>query len=343
MRSPPSASIRSLVAFLALALGGASVACGTSAPAEHGETDDELRVGPPSARADADAEGRASVRAGVLTLSFEGPLAKEVVDGEPALTLRGKASRNLSSLLSFVPDDAFGKATLTGRRTFEIRLQGGHEINTILSGMPLRLAVQTTSGAAKVYEAALYLGGHFESSSTPLRVDGSIDAVWSGVATDPLRYRTRVVAARGSVTDARTDLRGVQPRGWPPGKTWDQVPGAFMPDTNEVVVATQAGPNGSRQVPPTGSSHGSANLVLHEAGHALDYRGGKPSDSAEFQRAYEADRAAMPAYLQQPGNAGREEAYAETLALYLQDPAECRRRYPNLSRSWDTTLNGGQS
>lgn len=206
MRSPPSASIRSLVAFLALALGGASVACGTSAPAEHGETDDELRVGPPSARADADAEGRASVRAGVLTLSFEGPLAKEVVDGEPALTLRGKASRNLSSLLSFVPDDAFGKATLTGRRTFEIRLQGGHEINTILSGMPLRLAVQTTSGAAKVYEAALYLGGHFESSSTPLRVDGSIDAVWSGVATDPLRYRTRVVAAR---TPASLSVVGV--------------------------------------------------------------------------------------------------------------------------------------
>jgi len=27
----------------------------------------------------------------------------------------------------------------------------------------------------------------------------------------------------------------------------------------------------------------------------------------------------------------------------LQDPAECRRRYPNLSRYWDTTLNGGQS
>jgi peptidoglycan hydrolase-like protein with peptidoglycan-binding domain len=177
-----------------------------------------------------------------------------------------------------------------------------------------------------------------------------VDAVVGELEKMPLaqleqmeRNGTKVVAARGSVTDARTDLRGVQPRGWPPGKTWDQVPGAFMPDTNEVVVATQAGPNGSRQVPPTGSSHGSANLVLHEAGHALDYRGGKPSDSAEFQRAYEADRAAMPAYLQQPGNAGREEAYAETLALYLQDPAECRRRYPNLSRYWDTTLNGGQS
>lgn len=177
-----------------------------------------------------------------------------------------------------------------------------------------------------------------------------VDAVVGELEKMPLaqleqmeRNGTRVVAARGSVTDARTDLRGVQPRGWPPGKTWDQVPGAFMPDTNEVVVATQAGPNGSRQVPPTGSNHGSANLVLHEAGHSLDFRGGKPSDSAEFQRAYEADRDAMPPYLQQQGNAGREEAYAETFALYLQDPAECRRRYPNLARYWDTTLNGGQS
>ena len=39
---------------------------------------------------------------------------------------------------------------------------------------------------------------------------------------------TKVIACRGSVTDYRTDLRGVQPRGGPPGATWDKVPQADL-------------------------------------------------------------------------------------------------------------------
>ena len=178
-----------------------------------------------------------------------------------------------------------------------------------------------------------------------------VDAVVAQLEKMPLaeleqmeRNGTKVVACRGSVTDHRTDLQGVQPRGWPPGKTWDDVPGAFVPDRNEVVIATRAAADGSREIPPTGSSHGSANLVLHEAGHAMDHVGGEVSENdAAFKAAYEADQAAMPEYLRQPGEAGRSEAYAESHALYLQDPAECRRRYPNLARYWDTKLNGGQS
>lgn len=178
-----------------------------------------------------------------------------------------------------------------------------------------------------------------------------VDAVVAELEKMPLaelqqmeRNGTKVVACRGSVTDHRTDLHGVQPRGWPPGKTWDDVPGAFVPDRNEVVIATRAGANGQREIPPTGSSHGSASLVLHEAGHAMDHVGGEVSQNdAAFRAAYDADQAAMPEYLRQPGEAGRSEAYAESHALYLQDPAECRRRYPNLARYWDTKLNGGQS
>src|SRR5262249_23172847 len=51
------------------------------------------------------------------------------------------------------------------------------------------------------------------------------------------KERHKVIACRGSVTDYRTDLKGVQPRGWPPGSTWDKVPGSNTPDKNEVVIA----------------------------------------------------------------------------------------------------------
>src|SRR5262245_29188852 len=82
---------------------------------------------------------------------------------------------------------------------------------------------------------------------------------------------TRVVACRGSVTDYLVQLRNVQPRGWKPGSTWDRVPGTFYPSTNEVVVATTGhGTWKGPHVPVEGEGHGSKNVVLHEAAHALD-------------------------------------------------------------------------
>ena len=51
------------------------------------------------------------------------------------------------------------------------------------------------------------------------------------------RNRTRVRACRNSITDHLVSLQGQLPRGWPPGSTWDMVPGIFNPSTNEVVIA----------------------------------------------------------------------------------------------------------
>src|SRR5580698_1821797 len=49
---------------------------------------------------------------------------------------------------------------------------------------------------------------------------------------------TKVKVCRGSVTDYLTELKGVKPRGWPPGATWDNVPGLQQPGKKEVVIAT---------------------------------------------------------------------------------------------------------
>jgi hypothetical protein len=129
--------------------------------------------------------------------------------------------------------------------------------------------------------------------------------------------RTKVVACRESVTDYLTDLKGVTPRGWPPGSTWDSVPGLFSPEKNEVVIATRAASatDSARRVPVSGEGHGSVNMVLHECGHSLDAFGHFSASDPAFRADYAADLPTLPPYFAQPGIAGPQESFAETLAL----------------------------
>ncbi len=128
---------------------------------------------------------------------------------------------------------------------------------------------------------------------------------------------TKVVACRGSVTDYATDLKGVHPRGWADGDTWDTVPGANMGGRNEVVIATRGHdtPAGAH-VPATGDGHGSANLVTHESLHSID--NGR-SGSGDFNGARDKDVNNLPAYERQDGSAGKEESYAESGARHFEN------------------------
>lgn len=152
-----------------------------------------------------------------------------------------------------------------------------------------------------------------------------------------LQQGTRVKVCRNSVTDYRTDLAGVRPRGWPPGSTWDSVPGLNSSDDNEVVIAvighgTPAGPH----VPATGEGHGSHNLVVHEAAHAIDHNapGTRRSDEADFVNARNADSGTLSAYEGQAGQAGREETYAESAARYYGGDPNDAANHPNLHNYW---------
>ena len=143
--------------------------------------------------ADADASGRVTVRAGVLTLTFSGAGRFETRSGERTLILTGTSSRNLKEIRSFVPDDAFGQATLTGPRTFQIALRGGHEINSILSGLPLGLSIVTQNGSPAKYEAAVTLGARLVSTDVPrMHLVPELRPVSAGPESDPLRYRARL-------------------------------------------------------------------------------------------------------------------------------------------------------
>jgi hypothetical protein len=148
---------------------------------------------------------------------------------------------------------------------------------------------------------------------------------------------TKVVACRGSVTNYRSDLRGVHPRDWPAGKTWDSVPGAYTQDRNEVVVATTGhGTPAGAHVPGYGEGHGSANLTVHEAMHGVDSGGSGPdrSTATDFNTARNGDLRNLDSYENKRNDTkgGQEETWAESAARYYsgQGPGNT----PNLHEYW---------
>lgn len=136
----------------------------------------------------------------------------------------------------------------------------------------------------------------------------------------------------------------MHPRGWPPGATWDQVPGANDHSRNEVVIGVigHGTPAGAHVPGPGEANQGSVNMVAHEATHSVDRPSPssipfvpddpKPSDSEEFKKARDADMAQLSNYEQQAGAAGREETYAESAARHAQGQDAAT---PNLKKYWD--------
>ncbi|WP_434300765.1 hypothetical protein [Corallococcus exiguus] len=94
-------------------------------------------------------------------LSFETLGTFEQRDGVRALVIRATANRYLADVLSFVPDDAFGDANVISERRFEIVLHEGHELNTMLSGLPLFVKVTTNTGTPRSYTARIVVAPRF--------------------------------------------------------------------------------------------------------------------------------------------------------------------------------------
>jgi hypothetical protein len=148
-----------------------------------------------------------------------------------------------------------------------------------------------------------------------------------------------VVACRGSITDYKTSLKGVTPRGWPAGSTWDSVPGVFMGDSNEVIVCTKGhGTPGGAKVPPSGEGHGAFDLAAHESMHGYDLGGkGTPKHSEKaFVDARQKDLAKLGTYFTQAGEAGLEETFAESAARYFGKDPKMKTDWPNLYKYWDS-------
>lgn len=119
-------------------------------------------------------------------------------------------------------------------------------------------------------------------------------------------------------------LKGVRPRNWPGGTTWDQVPGCYNSSNRTVYAGTKG-------------KHGSASLILHETGHAfgdafgLDY-------SQELINHHQRLHSKLSEYQQfdgPGGKAGREEMLAEAIAvLTMQGYAKAKLKYDKNFIDW---------
>ena len=124
------------------------------------------------------------------------------------------------------------------------------------------------------------------------------------------------IRAGTKVTDLKPELKGVHPRGWPAGMTWDTADGFFDRAAKEVNVAEFYRPVGQKEFVPSTRVRG---VASHETGHAFDKALDTPSaTSRSFADAYAADVKSIPKaakgglrYFLQKGKAGRSEAFAE--------------------------------
>jgi hypothetical protein len=137
-----------------------------------------------------------SVRTGVTTLWVDKLVKVGEANGQPTLTVSARTSRNLASVSSWVPDDAFGEAAIVGPRSFTVTFTGGHEINTMLSDLPIFVDIQTKTGTPNRYTARLRLASrlaHF-SGSTAIKVSSVLSPVYVRDDVSPLRYRGTATA-----------------------------------------------------------------------------------------------------------------------------------------------------
>ena len=182
-------------------------------------------------------------------------------------------------------------------------------------------------------EALLKIGG--SASAADLEAARPVAALLpTSVAGFLVRKRARIVICRNNVTDHEPALLNDHPRGWPPGLTWASVPGAYLPGPREIVVATIDGPAGRRLPGPEAGSHGSVDLLLHEAMHGHDFlKGHRVLRDPVFKAAWAADFPLLGRYEQQPGEVGLQESYAESAARLFAGSG-LANAWPSLFAFW---------
>lgn len=131
-------------------------------------------------------------QSGNLRLTVDNHAAWEDRNGARVVVLRARTNRKLADAFSWVPDDAFGRVVMLTPKTFEILLESGHEVNTILSGAPLFLTLHPSSGPTT--HAKVELAPAFSSfdGTSKLWITEDVRPIYAKDDVDPLRYRGKV-------------------------------------------------------------------------------------------------------------------------------------------------------
>jgi hypothetical protein len=126
-------------------------------------------------------------------LSFETLGTFEVRNGVRSLIIRATSNRYLSDVYSFVPDDIFGTASIISERRFEIALAEGHELNTVLSGLPLFVHVGTNTGTPRSYTARIVIAPRFFDfrGDSQIWIQEEVNPIYVVQGNSNLLYRGR--------------------------------------------------------------------------------------------------------------------------------------------------------
>jgi len=190
-----------------------------------------------------------------------------------------------------------------------------------VGGLKFRVMVRDETGASDI-------GNLGEIAS-------SLQKLPSSILANLKNHGVQWTVVPDSVDQAFPDenLTSQQPRGWnPPGtplaaqRDWGDVSSQYNTRHNIVVIGT---PDDFH------NKDGSINVTLHETGHAYDYLNGFPSRSGSFLRAYDADLPNMATdsadyYYRQPGDAGKEEVFAEGFARFYSEDKTFPEEWPNV-------------
>lgn len=144
--------------------------------------------------------GEVRVREDGLTLWMD-VLARPAYRGAALqVILTGRTSSNLKDVFSFVPDDAFGTAAVVGPRSFSVTMRDGHEINTLLSGLPILVRLGLSNG--RTYTASVGLAPRFAASTgaAALSLDTPIRPIYFQEGPSALRYRGTTSVTAPSLT-----------------------------------------------------------------------------------------------------------------------------------------------
>ncbi len=116
--------------------------------------------------------------------------------------------------------------------------------------------------------------------------------------------------------DSHQNLAGVQPRGWPPGQTWDKVGGVFDGNSGNITIG-----NGKSS---------SISTILHEYGHGVYHNIVSSSQKSRVQVIHASRFSKLAKYFQQGGpgsHAGASEMWAEGFAAVHKNRAAALKIY----------------
>jgi hypothetical protein len=135
-----------------------------------------------------------------------------------------------------------------------------------------------------------------------------------------LENETKILVGH-HMSDIYPELKGVTPRGWRKGSTWDEASGGYKVASKEIAITEYKKGYGGRFL----KSGDTRDVFPHEYGHAVDrsYMPGRNfSNDDLFVKAYNKDVEALSGdeyveYFLQSGSAGRQETFAQLFSNHI--------------------------